>query len=107
MPTEDVDANFQSILSGKLTGSELVLGLVGAVGSNLTNIVKDLKKCLEDYGYTAHNIHVSDLIKDLKDIDIPQHDPNSKFERTMALMTGGDKARESSGENAILAQLVV
>lgn len=105
MLTEDLDANFKSILSGKLPGSELVIGLVGAVGANLKNIVKDLTKCLKKYEYSTQVIHVSDWIKDLTDIQ--PHDPNSKFKRTMALMTGGDKARESSGENAILALSVV
>lgn len=105
MLTDDIDTNFQSILSGKLPGSELVIGLVGAVGANLRNIVKDLTKCLDKYEYSTQVIHVSDWIKDLTDIQ--EHDPNNKFEHTMALMTGGDEARESSGENAILALSVV
>ncbi len=34
MSTEEMSANYESILSGKLPGAELVIGLVGAVGAN-------------------------------------------------------------------------
>jgi deoxycytidylate deaminase len=105
MPTEDLDTNFRSILSGELPGGELVIGLVGMVGASLKNIVKDLNKCLKKYEYSTQEIHVSDLINDLT--EVPSHDPTSKFGRTNALMTAGDTARESTGENAILALSVV
>jgi deoxycytidylate deaminase len=105
MPTEDLDTSFRSILSGQLPGSELVIGLVGAVGANLKNIVADFTKCLDKHGYSTQEVHVSDLIEDLT--EIPPHDPTNKFERINALMTAGNTARKSTGKNAILALRVV
>lgn len=101
MQNEDLTANFESVLSGKLPGSELVIGLVGAVGTNLNRIVKELRSCLKKYGYSTEEIHVSKLIEDLR--DIPSHDPKSEFERANAYMTAGDLARAKTEINAILA----
>lgn len=101
MQNDDLTANFESILSGKLSGSELVIGLVGAVGTNLNRVVKELRSCLEKYGYSTEKIQVSKLIEDLT--DIPPHNPKSEFARANAYMTAGDLAREKTEINAILA----
>lgn len=101
----ELDENFQSILSGKIPGTELVIGLVGAVGANLGNIVEDLAACLEKYDYTSQEIHVSDLISSFT--AIPTYNQDSYFERTNAFMTAGDNARKDTDSNAILALAVV
>ena len=93
------------ILSGELPGSELVIGLVGAVGANLSNIVEDLTVCLEEIEYEAQEIHVSDLID--KITIIPNYDEKNYFERTNTLMTAGDSARKDTNNNAIMALAVV
>ena len=105
MPDNELDDNYQSILSGKIPGSELVIGLVGAVGANLSNIVEDLTKCLEKFDYTTQEIHVSELIENFT--TIPPFDEDNKFARTDAFMTAGDDARKDTEENAILALAVV
>jgi deoxycytidylate deaminase len=105
MSTEDYKTAFESISKGQLPGSELVIGLVGAVGAGLHSIVADLTSCLGKYGYLAKKIHVSDLIEDI--IKIPQCDSCSEFKRISALMTAGNNARKKTGENAILALSVV
>lgn len=104
MTEVDYTETFQSILSGKQPGSELVIGLVGAVGVDLDSIAQDLSECLKKYKYSTDLFQVSDLIGTLT--AIPDYDKGSEFERTNAYMTAGDSARESSGENAILALAV-
>lgn len=105
MPDSELDKHYQSILSGKIPGSELVIGLVGAVGANLSNVVKDLFVCLEKFDYSAEEIHVSELIGQFT--DIPDYDERSYYARTDALMTAGDNAREGTEKNAILSLAVV
>lgn len=101
----ELDENFKSILSGRIPGSELVIGLVGAVGANLSNIVEDLVACLEEHDYTSQEIHVSDLIESFTTIG--SFNKDSYFERTNAFMTAGDTARKDTNNNAILALAVV
>ncbi len=101
MPDNELKENMQSILSGILPASELVIGLVGAVGANLSNIVKDLTSCLGEFNYTTHEIHVSELIENFT--NIPNYNEDSYFERTNAFMTAGDDARKDTRENSILA----
>jgi hypothetical protein len=93
--------DYDRIVRGQLPGAELVLGLVGPVGVNLRKIGKDLTKCLERYGYDCKEIHVSRLIQNL--VEIPEHNPDSEFERANALMTAGNDARRITENNAILA----
>lgn len=100
----ELDDNYRSIISGKIPGPELVIGLVGAVGANLSNLVEDLTACLTRYKYTTQEIHVSDLIDNFT--TIPPFDKKNHFERTHALMTAGDNARRDTGNNAILALAV-
>lgn len=42
---------------------EIVVAFSGAVGSNLSEVVRSVKSHFEDYGYTANVIKISDLIK--------------------------------------------
>ncbi|MFI7866615.1 MULTISPECIES: anti-phage dCTP deaminase [Ectopseudomonas] len=42
---------------------EIVVAFSGAVGSNLSEVVRSVKSHFEDYGYTTNVIKISDLIK--------------------------------------------
>lgn len=78
---------------------ELVLGLVGAVGTELDKIVADLIGRLKLFNYDACEVHVSDQI-------IPQTekpDQETEYQRITRGMNDGDAARKNSGDNAILA----
>jgi hypothetical protein len=68
--SEETAANFESILSGKLPGAELVIGLVGAVGAELIRVVEVVGICLEKYGYSTKFIRVSGLIKQIVEIPL-------------------------------------
>lgn len=99
--SDETAANFESILSGKLPAAELVIGLVGAVGADLTRVVEEIGICLEKYAYSTEVIRVSGLIKQL--VEVPGCKTESEVELINALMTAGDNARRNTKNNAILA----
>lgn len=101
MRNENLAANFDSILSGKIPGAEIVIGLVGPVGANLSGVAEILAGCLERYDYVVEVIRVSELIGRIT--NVPVHDATKQFDRISTLMTAGDEARQKTGENAILA----
>ena len=102
MCRNDIDNTvFEAIRKGTLPGSELVIGLVGPVGANLARVENDLKVLFQEYGYVAESISVSSLIGEF--VDVQDYSGESEYARIDALMTAGNKAREKTGENAILA----
>lgn len=101
MQNMQLEANFNSILKGKLPGAEIVLGLVGAVGADLPRVVLDLQILLEKFGYDSVEIRVSSLIQLV--VDLPENLSVAEPWRSNTLMDKGDEARKSTGNNAILA----
>jgi len=82
--------------------SELVLALIGPVGTPL-GIVRDiLEERLKVIGYRVVHVHLTtDVIPDIvKPKEWPEKD---EFSRLMALMDAGNEARQKSGDNSILA----
>ena len=88
--------------------TELVIGLVGAVGTNLARVKKVIKEHLFDAGYKVEEIKISrDVIPELLDID----KWDTPYERFDVLITAGNTARRTAEEldfglengNAILA----
>jgi hypothetical protein len=84
------------------TESELVLGLVGAVGAQLERVSRFLKNKLEDCGYNVVEIRVSkDVIPLFIDTSsVPNEDG---YDRTDGLMTAGNDARKKAKDNSVLA----
>ncbi len=81
--------------------SELVIGLVSAVGTENKRVVDLLKESLGVAGYTVHEIKLSqDVIPAL--CTVSAHG-NNQFDRITNLMNAGNAARESSEDNSILA----
>lgn len=83
-----------------LRNSELVLGLVGAVGTELDKIVKDLTDRLKVLNYEACEVRVSETV-------IPpvesKPEQETEYQRITRGMNNGDAARKNSGDNSILA----
>jgi deoxycytidylate deaminase len=53
--------------------SELIVGLVGAVGTDLDLVSADLVFALNEYGYKTHEIRLSELLGDLNwDVQLPE-----------------------------------
>ncbi len=89
--------------------SELVIGLVAAVGTEVSLVVSCLEQELSRAGYEAVHIKVSsDVIPDLQNVDF---DGEEEYERIDRLMTAGNQARRAASAkcgngdigNAILA----
>ena len=102
------------ILQGKQDSSELIIGLVGAIGSDLRHVKDKLKTELkEKYGYDVHVIKMSDLIKDYCNSNSSQFKDEldqltlGRLNNNKALMDCGDKIRDKKDENAYLAWLAI
>lgn len=91
-----------------LSGSELVFGLVGAVGSDLKVVTRTLTSELECVRYKVEEIHVSSLLHQL---DRYAHLGNtgfeSEFERIREHMKAGTDLRNSTGAGEAMALLAV
>lgn len=85
---------------------ELIIGLVGAIGTDLDNLTRVLTAALARIGYTADSIRLSDLLQELpyfqgKLISDPL------FARYTSLMDAGTKLREMTIRGDALAMLAV
>lgn len=79
---------------------ELVIGLCGQLGTDLTNVSNELSHILtEEYNYSCEEIHLSDYL-------FPEDKPEDDFERIKEGMDLGDLLRKDRGNN-ILASLAI
>ena len=97
------------LLAEKEIDSELVIGLVAAVGTEISLVVSCLETELSRAGYEAVHIKVSsDVIPNLENVST---DGEAEYERIDRLMTAGNRARHAASVksenedvgNAILA----
>ncbi|MCE5272391.1 deaminase [bacterium] len=93
----------QDTLLKSYVDSDLIIGLVGAVGTRLVVVAEQIKKRLEFFGYKSAEIRISKqliplLIKVPKDSDF-----QNSYDRINTLMTAGNEARTFSNNNAIFA----
>jgi len=100
---EPVSNNQQSPAAdlGSYSDSEIVVGLIGAVGTEFEAVNEILTNWLTTANYTVKQIRVStDIIARL----LPRSEKHSgEFQRISWAMTDGDEARRRSGDNSILA----
>ncbi|MFB4362652.1 anti-phage dCTP deaminase [Pantoea sp. BS_8] len=83
--------------------SELVIGLVGAVGTNLDLLKISITEMLKAYSYEVKVIRIStDFISQF--CKIPDTDDN--YKKANALMTAGNVLRQKTQNNAILSMAV-
>lgn len=87
-------------------GTELVIGLVGAVGTDLPALVTTLGDQLDLVGYTSEVIRLSELLDDL-DRYRGKLNQGSLFEQYSAKMDAGTELREVTGRGDSLAMLAV
>lgn len=93
---KDSESVARAYLNGRFESSEIVIGLVSAVGTETTRVVTPLTDRLRHFGYEAKEIKVSSLL-------VTGETPSSEYERIKSLMCAGDKRREDTGLNSILA----
>ena len=91
-------------LGNSYSTSELVIGLVGAVGTEIKQVATLLADRLKDsFGYTVVHIHIStDIIPTVASVDTTKKGAG-EFDRISKLMDAGNEARQQSNNNSILA----
>ena len=89
------DKAISEYLDGKFDNSELIIGIVSAVGTETAHVTTPLKNRLEQFGYNVTEIRVSSLLKGEKQ--------NNEYERIKSLMNSGDALRQRTNNNSILA----
>jgi deoxycytidylate deaminase len=89
-----------NIESFEFCDSELVIGLVYAVGTNYKPVQECLETILKQHGYSPKPIRISDLISSLTQEQL-ENDP--EINRISSRMTAGNNACESSGRKDIWA----
>ncbi|HNS22872.1 MAG TPA: anti-phage dCTP deaminase [Sedimentisphaerales bacterium] len=88
--------------NGVFRNTEIVIGLVGAVGTQQKRVAEAIADRLKAFQYDTRQISVSrDVISVLYD-DIPSSFM-SEFDRISTFIDRGNRARQSSGDNSILA----
>lgn len=91
----------EQVFSEKYKDSELVIGIVGPVGTDFSIVVKLIVDRLKNLKYEPHEIRISkDVIPNIIEVS-PSFD--SESERISVLMTAGNDARTLTKDNAILA----
>jgi deoxycytidylate deaminase len=94
-------------LGQKFSESELVFGLVGAVGTELKLVVNVLMDRLTAFNYEAVQVRVSTEIipevVDLESVVCSATSGSSEYLRISKLMDAGNAARQQSCDNSVLA----
>jgi deoxycytidylate deaminase len=89
------------LIGQRFSDSELVIGLVGAVGADLEAVIKVIEERLRIFKYSVSQVRVSsDIIPTVA--KTPETHPG-EYERINALMDAGDEARRFAKNNSILA----
>lgn len=90
------------MLEKSFSDSELVLGLIGAVGTELQKVRDILEERLQVVGYDVVRVQITgDVIPQITE---PEPWPSGdEHARLVSLMDAGDEARKRSGDDSILA----
>lgn len=95
--------SFETNLKDESNDSELVIGLVAAVGTNLELLKISITEMLKAYSYEVREIRISkNIIKNF--VEIPPSEDN--FYISNQLMSAGNLLRKKSKNNAILSMAV-
>jgi deoxycytidylate deaminase len=88
------------------TGPELVIGLVGAVGTDLGMVYLSIEQELLNVGYTSELIHLIKLLQD-PDLRIASSHYQHEDKRIDTLMTRGNDFRKKMANGGALARLAI
>ena len=87
-------------ISNTSTDSEIIIGLVGAVGTDLKKVSEIIRERLIQYDYQSKEIRVSkQIIKELSNIE----EGSNAYEVIDSYMTAGNQLRKKTGDYSILA----
>jgi len=83
----------KELLDNKYANSELIIGLVAAVGTDLEHVKRVISERLPAFGYECNEIRVSrDIIKEYGHVS----ETGNQFERITAYMEEGNNLRKKS-----------
>ena len=92
----------RDMLNNDYRNSEVVIGLVGALGTRLEIIKRIIKEKLDVYRYSVEEIKISrDIIRELTEKDLP--DNSDQYRRISEYMTAGNELRKATQDNAVMA----
>ncbi len=100
--TNTTNDHIHRSFEGNYRDTEIVIGLVGAVGTQQKHVVEAIKDRLTAFNYETKEIRVSRDVIGLLYSDIPS-EFSSEFDRINTYIDRGNDARKSSGDNSILA----
>ncbi|WP_256357359.1 cytidine deaminase [Pseudomonas sp. PDM26] len=99
LSTEDFSENTYFI-DGTYSDSELIIGLVGTIGTDLPEVSKLISDRLKTFKYETRIIKIStDIIANIGDPSKSTHE----FDRITSYMEEGNRLRKESQDNSILA----
>lgn len=84
-------------LNSKINDSELIIGIVSAVGTESKRVIDPLKDRLQGFGYSVEEIRVSGILPAFS------NENAHEYERIKHYMASGDQLRKETENNAILA----
>lgn len=89
-------------------GPELVFGVVGALGANVTFTTKILQNALSKVGYQHRTLHLAKLLHDFsKWSDLPNSPPDPLDEYIRKHQDAGDEFRNITKFNDAIARLAI
>lgn len=90
------------MLERSFSDSELVIGLIGAVGTELQKVRDIIDERLKVIGYDVVHVRITqDVIPNI--VKPEPWEQGDEYARIVSLMDAGDEARRKSGDNSILA----
>lgn len=96
MPSDERASPERLYLRGDFKETELVIGIVNAVGTEYKRVLDPLKDRLKGFGYAVEEVRVSSLLP-------APSNTSSEYDRIRHYMKQGDEFRKNTGKNAILA----
>lgn len=95
-----MEINSAELIKVKDDSPEVVIGLVGAIGTNLDQIKVTINEMFKTYSYDVMDIRISsEIIKKFRPTEISEEN----YININNLMTSGNELREKSKNNAILS----
>lgn len=95
-PIEEKESIGAAYLNGRFQHSEIIIGIVSAVGTETPRVITPLKDRLKHFGYDAQEIKVSALLAGTTEV-------STEYDRIKSLMEAEDRQRKDTKKNSILA----
>jgi cytidine deaminase len=86
---------------------EIVIGLVGAVGTDLKSATLSIRNTLDEFGYSVMDIKLSSLMHGVAGGDSLEDELSSEAKRISVHMDAGDSIREQTKRNDAMALLAI